>query len=81
LIYKEIYRKRERNNYVYFSNVSQRTKDVPKHKKVTIKNKAVQTARGEKVKIEADDLISTGRYIFVYFSIAYIFFYSKNGIK
>ncbi|KAH0948910.1 hypothetical protein HN011_007797 [Eciton burchellii] len=41
------------------SNVSQRTKDVPKLKKVPIKNKAVQTAQEEKVKIEADDLIST----------------------
>jgi len=73
---KKVYRKRKRNNYVYFSNISQKTKDVPKVKKVTIKNKAVQTVQEEKVKIEADDLISTGRYILFYFStfFAYIFY-------
>ncbi|EZA49192.1 Geminin [Ooceraea biroi] len=42
------------------SNVSQKAKDEkPKPKKVTTKSKAVQTAEKEKIKIEADDLIST----------------------
>jgi hypothetical protein len=79
---KKVYKKRKRNNYVYFSNVSQRTKDVPKLKKVPIKNKAVQTAQEEKVKIEADDLISTGRYIFPYFFTFFAcIFYSEDEIK
>ncbi|KAG7208712.1 hypothetical protein KM043_014914 [Ampulex compressa] len=41
------------------SEVTEKPKnDMPKRKKITYKDKAVQTARGEKIKIEVEDLTS-----------------------
>lgn len=50
-------------NYIlFFSEVNEKSKndEKPKRKKVTLKDKAVQTARGEKIKIEVEDLTSEG---------------------
>lgn len=50
-------------NYIlFFSEVNEKSKndEKPKRKKVTLKDKAVQTARGRKIKIEVEDLTSEG---------------------
>lgn len=50
-------------NYIlFFSEVNEKSKndEKPKRKKVTLKDKAVQTARGGKIKIEVEDLTSEG---------------------
>lgn len=44
--------------------------DAPKHKKVTRENKIIQTAREEKIIIEAEDLTSTGM-LEIFFSLLF----------
>lgn len=47
---------------LFFSEVNEKSKndEKPKRKKLTSKDKAVQTARGGKIKIEVEDLTSEG---------------------
>ena len=50
------------------------TKDSSKYKNVKTKDKGVQTAREEKVQIEAEDLTSTGNILkVVFFSSLFAF--------
>lgn len=54
-------------NYIlFFSEVNEKSKneEKPKRKKVILKDKAVQTARGGKIKIEVEDLTSEGMLLF-----------------
>lgn len=54
-------------NYIlFFSEVNEKSKneEKPKRKKVILKDKAIQTVRGGKIKIEVEDLTSEGMLLF-----------------